>query len=45
MHAMIAGFYEDDLERVEGEWLIARQIQIKTDREILTGQRGPEEAQ
>ncbi len=31
-----AGFYEDDLERVDGQWLIARrQIQIKTDPAIL----------
>ena len=35
---IVAGFYEDDLERVEGQWLIARrQIQIKTDRAILSG--------
>ena len=31
-----AGFYEDDLKRVNGQWLIARrQIQIKTDPAIL----------
>ncbi|MDA1092570.1 MAG: nuclear transport factor 2 family protein [Acidobacteria bacterium] len=31
-----AGFYEDDLRRVDGQWLIARrQIQIKTDPAIL----------
>ena len=31
-----AGFYEDDLKRVDGQWLIARrQIQIKTDPAIL----------
>ena len=35
---IVAGFYEDDLERVEGQWLIARrQIQIKTDHAILSG--------
>ena len=46
IETIVAGFYEDHLERVDGEWLIARrQIQIKTDRAILTGRRVPEEPQ
>ena len=34
---IVAGFYEDDLEKIEGHWLIARrQIQVKTDPAILS---------
>ena len=34
---IVAGFYEDDLKKIEGHWLIdRRQIQVKTDPAILS---------
>ncbi len=39
---VVAGFYEDDLEKIDGRWLIARrQIQIETDPAILSGPAEP----
>ncbi len=42
---IVAGFYEDDLAKVDGQWLIARrQIQVRTDPAILSAAADRSEA-